>query len=362
MWISDCEAARVFYAGRAVLVTGADGFLGMNAARALRTLGATITAVSRRPSPRISAFADAIISGDLRDPDVARRAVANQSVILDFSGGASAARSLREPQRNIDEACLPHMNVLQACIERAPSAVVVFPSSRLVYGKPRYLPVDENHPIRPMSIYAAHKLTVEYYLDVFRQAKGLHSCVFRVSNPYGPYQRLENKSYGIINHFVRVAAQGDMIRIFGEGHQIRDYIFVDDLIGVLLLAASTPACYGETFNLGGAQPLSIRAAAETIARLAGGSRLVFEPWPEEHEAVETGDYVSDLSKLNQYLSLPRPTAFEEGVKQTLEYYRKEADSLNRTGVSRRERAPEPTEPAAGAAPPAMRATSSARRR
>lgn len=330
MWINEHQPARAFFADRPVLVTGADGFLGMNAVRALHALAARTTIVSRRGVPRAAAFADTIIRGDMRDMEVARAAVRGQSVVLDLVGSSSAVGSMRAPQESLQEDCLPHLNLLQASAEGAPSAVVILPSSRLVYGKPRYLPVDENHPTRPNSIYGANKLAVEHYFNVYGETRGTRFCIFRVSNPYGGFQKPGNKSYGIINHFARLAACGEPIHIFGNGLQRRDYIFGEDLIDILLLAAATPECYRQTFNVGGARPITIRAAAEIIAHAAGGTPIVFEPWPDEHKAVETGDYLTDLGKLSRYLKLPPQTPFEEGVAQTLELYAREMGDVEQT--------------------------------
>ena len=137
-----------------------------------------------------------------------------------------------------------------------------------------------------------------------------------------PINLLKQLGYGIINHFVHLASEGKPITIFGEGEQKRDYLLVDDVIITFLMLAQNKSCHRQIFNLGGRETISLKEAALTISKLAGNTPVNFEPWPEEYQSIETGDYQSDLSKLDQYLSLPPQIPFEQGIKITLEYYRK----------------------------------------
>ena len=135
--------------------------------------------------------------------------------------------------------------------------------------------------------------------------------------------RPKKKSYGIINRFLRAAAGGEAIRIFGDGHQLRDYIHVDDVVTAFLLAGMASGAHGEIFNLGGRNPVSLRSAAERIAELAGGAEVRYEPWPRDQQAVETGDYVTDARRIDSILHLPPEVAWDEGLRDALEYYRQE---------------------------------------
>jgi len=324
--LSGREDVRAFYQGRSVLVTGADGFLGFNCVRMLAGLGAHVSVLSRRAQPRSAPLAVRVFRGDLGDPELLRVALAGQSVVFDFAGVSSAVESNKDPERGLDEECRPHLRLLEACSRLQSPPVVVFPSTRLVYGKPRYLPVDEEHPLAPQSMYAVHKIAVENYLQVFGQTRGMPFCVFRISNPYGPYQPADARGYGVINQFIRRAARGEPIRIFGDGAQRRDYVYIDDLISVMMLGAMTEACHGEIFNLGGAEGVSIADAARAITRLAGDTPLAFEPWPEAYRTVETGDYFTNLTKLRSKLDLPAFTPFDEGVQRTLAQCRDEDEA------------------------------------
>lgn len=310
-------AARAFYRDRRVLVVGADGFLGSNAVRALAALSADITMLVRQPTDAPHHALGRLLVGDLKELEVAREAAAGQEIVLNLVGVTSAVDSNRDPCLSLREECFPHLNLLAACADMPSPPLVVFPSSRLVYGTPHYLPVDEAHPTRPTNIYGAHKITVEHYLSIYQRTKGVPYLVLRISNPYGPYRAGKSKSYGIVNHFIQLAMRGEPIRLFGDGGQLRDLVYIDDLIDIMLLAIATPACHNEIFNVGGPQGVSLRRAAEAIALAAGGTPVVFEPWPADYRSVETGDYVSCLDKLKRFVDLPPQASFEEGLAHTL---------------------------------------------
>ena len=249
--------------------------------------------------------------------------------MFDFAGVSGAVDSNQDPVRSLEGDCLSHLSLFQACATAKESPLVVFCSSRLVYGNPQYLPVDEAHPLLPRSMYAVHKITVENYLKVFNHTHGLRFCILRLSNPYGPHQPWGARSYGILNQFIHAALEGVPIKIYGDGHQQRDYIYVNDAITVFLLCVMHEKCRGQTFNLGGRHSISIRTAVEKITRLAGGTPVHFESWPKEYKVLETGDYRTDLRKIDSYLVLPPQTSFEEGVMQTLHYCREERSTRPR---------------------------------
>ena len=250
-----------------------------------------------------------------------RAAVKNQTIVFDFAGSSGALVSNQEPFRHLEEECNPHLSLFQACAEADEPPVVAFCSSRLVYGKPIYLPVDEEHPLSPLNIYAVHKITLENYLKVFSGVRGLRFCVMRLSNPYGPYQPFETKNYGIINVFIRLAARGSPIVVFGDGRQKRDYIFVDDVVSAFFVTAMTEKCHGQIFNYGGRENISIIDAVQLISRLSGGTPVQYKPWPRDYETIETGDYQTDMQKIDQYTTLPSQAPLREGFLNTLDYYR-----------------------------------------
>jgi UDP-glucose 4-epimerase len=306
------------YAGQNVLIAGADGFLGVNCAIALHRAGARVTLLSRSKAPRAAAFSTRRIQADLRDGAAVAAAVEGQNFVFDLAGSSGAVGSNRDPATNADEECRPHLTLFAAAAKTASRPVLAFCSSRLVYGRPERLPVDEEHPVRPASFYAVHKLTLEHYLRILGATQGLRFCIFRLSNPYGPHWPQQQKTYGLINQFIAHALTKQPIDIFGDGLQKRDYIQVEDFISAMLAASSREFCLGETFNVGGRESISIRDAVTIITEEIPGTQVRYRPWPTEYRAVETGDYQTDLTKLNRFVHLPPQMAFRQGLRQTLQ--------------------------------------------
>lgn len=315
-------SVRKHYFSKRVLVTGADGFLGYNCVRTLHELGADIGILTRRAPSRSAVFAREVHYGDLANRDVTKKAVKGRSIVFDFAGTGGAIASNTSPGDHQRTECPGQLNLFECCADA--SARVMFCSTRLVYGRPEYLPVDENHPLCPQSFYAIHKVTVEMYLRVLSQERGLRYSVLRLSNPYGPFQNTGGP--GVINNLIRSACAGQEIVVYGDGQQQRDYIYVDDVISAFLLAAMNDDCQGMALNLGGLEPTSLASAARLIAELAGSPGVRFVPWPDRDFRVETGDYRTDLSELLRRISMPEQTGLVDGLRRSVDHYRNEVAS------------------------------------
>ncbi len=315
-----------FYRGTRVLVTGGLGFIGLNSCARLLELGAEVTVLDNfeptRPTPAYEAVRGHIrlAVADIRDSEKVERVVRDQQIILNLAGKSGAADSNKTPLNDLDVNCRGHLTILEACRTFNPQVTIVFPSSRLVYGKPRYLPVDELHPLAPESIYAAHKLAVENYHLIYGRLHGLKATVLRISNPYGPFQAGEGRSYGIANAFIQSAVCGTPISLFGDGSQRRDYLYIDDLVHGLLCSASVEAARGSIYNIGDGKGTSLMELAELALQAAGRGSIVQVPWPEEYRAIETGDYLSDITRAKEELGWQPVTEMGEGIRRTVESY------------------------------------------
>lgn len=315
-----------FYGGKRVLITGGLGFLGMNLIQGLLKCGAEVTVLDSFMTSGSSNNLQELLShvkvvlADIRDEEKVERLVKGQDVIFNLAGKSGAADSNKAPLNDLDINCRGHLTLLEACRRFNPDVAVVFPSSRLVYGKPRYLPVDELHPLAPESIYAAHKLTVENYHLIYGRLHGLKSTVLRISNPYGPMQSGDSRAYGIVNSFIKTAAAGGAITIFGDGKQTRDYLFVDDLVEAFLLAGLTEGARGKIYNIGDNTATSLQALAELAIAVAGSGTINHVPWPEEYRVIETGNYLSDIRLAQKELGWTPVTGLEEGIARTVALY------------------------------------------
>jgi nucleoside-diphosphate-sugar epimerase len=190
----------------------------------------------------------------------------------------------------------------------------------LVYGKPINNPVNESHPLRPESIYAIHKLTAEYYYLLYHRLYGIKCTIFRISNPFGPYQRFGSNNYGILNWFIHKAINREVIEIYGDGSQKRDFIYIDDIIDLLTQAMYSSELYGGVFNVGSGVGVSLLEAAKIILKYLPEGKLELKAWPLMDKKIETGDYISDISALNKAIGWNPRTSLEIGISDTIEFY------------------------------------------
>lgn len=305
---------------RRALVLGAGGFLGAHLCRGLLADGWEVVGVARdtwtptyqeRLGPIVSEVR--IVEGDAADPALLAREVRGVHAVFPFLAASGAAGSMAAPEADLATNAAAQLNVLQALRAHNPCARVVYPGSRLQYGRAERLPVAEGHPMRPTSIYGAHKSTAEHYYRLYHDHYGIPTTCLRISSPYGPLQDRPDRAFGIVGTFLGLAARDETISLYGGGTQLRDYVFVDDLVALLLLAVRAPAAIGQIYNAGGSGPISLREMAETVVRVVGRGRVASRPWPAAEAAVETGDFVSDISRVVAELGWRPTTSLADGL-------------------------------------------------
>jgi UDP-glucose 4-epimerase len=311
-----------------IVIWGAYGFMGRHLVNRLLESGANVSTLTRErsryaPAPWDSPpFSGAITPFEIGagDPQpVLRQAVQSADIVFNFAGANGAVQSNQDPRRSSDESARVQVAFLQACAQSGRRPHVVFSSSRLVYGRAQQLPVGEEHPLAPRSFYAANKLCCEHYHRAFAGTGALTFTICRISNAFGPDPEFARKDHGVINTFVERALAGQPLRLFGDGSQLRDYIYIDDLVEALLLCANHPGARNEIFNVGSGEGVRLRDAAEEIRRAAAGPPIEFQPWPEDYEKVESGDYVSGIAKIQSRLGFSPAYSFREGLAQYLRH-------------------------------------------
>jgi nucleoside-diphosphate-sugar epimerase len=262
------------------------------------------------------------LAGDIRDYDLMRQAVAGADYIFSLAAQVSYVDSNTEPLLDLDINCHGHLNLLNACVQTNREARIVFTSSRFVYGTIEYNPVDEGHPFNCLSIYGIHKLAGEKYYRFYRDAHQLQTVSLRISNPYGPRQQMKHSKYGIVNWFIRLALEGQPLTVYGDGGQKRDYIFVEDVAEALLLAALTPETEGQVYNLGSGVGTPFIDMVRCIADLLPGTAVQQVEWPRDRYFVETGDYISDITRLTKSVAWTPKTSMAAGISKTISYYQR----------------------------------------
>lgn len=317
------------YAGRRVLVTGGAGFIGSNLARRLVGLGADVVLV------------DAFVPGmggnrfnlqdirdriDLRVADVADAremagAVAGASVIFSLAGSVSHIDSMRHPSQDLHHNSAGPLALLEAIRRHNPAARVVYVSTRQVYGRPQSLPVDETHPARPTDVNGVNKLAAEGFHHVYHRVHQLATTILRLTNTYGPRQLIRHNRQGFLPWFVHQALLDREITLYGDGSQLRDLVAVDDVVEALLLAGEHPAAVGETLNIGGPEPLSLREIAELVVAAAGSGQISFVDWPPEKRPIDIGSFVADSSRARSLLGWQPRIHVAAGLRQMFAFYR-----------------------------------------
>jgi UDP-glucose 4-epimerase len=309
------------FAGRRVLILGGTGFIGSALTRQLLTLNAIVTIAAVQAWANTPDFIDHVQFGkiDLRDADRLRAVLSGQDYLFNFAGVSGATHSNEFPFEDLDINGRGLLTVLEACRAVNPRLRVIFPGSRLQYGTPEYLPVDEAHPMKPRSIYGLHKLLGEHYHLLYQRLYGLRATVLRISNPYGfDAGHPGSTEYNIANQFIQAALADQTLHIFGEGRQQRDYIHIDDVTEAVLRAAVTEATIGEAYNLGIGLPTPLIELAEQVVATVQRGRIEHVPWPSVYNQVETGDFYFNIEKLAHVLQWRPHIRLADGVQRSVE--------------------------------------------
>ena len=324
---------REFYRGRPVLITGGLGFIGSNLARTLVDLGADVLVVdSLLPDYGGNLFNLAGVEdrlrvniADVRQGTTMNYLVRGREVIFNLAGQVSHIDSMQDPHTDLEINCRSQLTILEACRQHNPATKVVFASTRQIYGRPERLPVSEAHLVRPTDINGINKAAGENYHLVYNNVFGVRACSLRLTNVYGPRQLIRHNRQGFIGWFIRLALEGAEIQIYGDGSQVRDFVYVDDAADAFLRAGMLDACNGDVFNVGGTEPTSHRDLVTMLLETAGRGSTRFVPWPADMKRIDIGSFYSDSSKFTATTGWRPAIGLREGFSRTLEYYRAHLD-------------------------------------
>jgi UDP-glucose 4-epimerase len=215
--------------------------------------------------------------------------------------------------------------MLEACRRHNPSVRVVHAGTRQVYGRPQQLPVDERHLVMPADINGVNKAAGEYYHLLYNNVFGVRACSLRLTNVYGPRQLIKHNRQGFIGWFIRLAIEGREIEIFGDGSQLRDFVYVDDAADAFLRAGASDACDGDVFNVGGDEPVSHRDLVTLLLDIAGAGSVRYVDWPPEKKRIDIGSFYSDSSKFRRTVGWAPSVNLREGLQRTIAFYREHLD-------------------------------------
>ena len=323
---------RDFYRGRRVLVTGGLGFIGSNLCRTLADLGASVLAVdSLLPDYggnlyNLAGYEDKvrINIADVRGHGM-EYLVKGQEVLFNLAGQVSHLDSMVDPFTDLEINCRSQLSILEAVRKGNPEIKIVYAGTRQVYGKPQYLPVDEKHLLNPTDVNGINKISGELYHLVYHSVYGIRASSLRLTNTYGPRQLIKHNRQGFIGWFVRKAALGEEIQVFGDGTQKRDFNHVDDVVDAFLRAGATDASDGGVFNLGDAHPVSLVELVKLLIEVAGGGSFTLVPFPAERKKIDIGDFYADTSRVRTALGWEPMVPLRKGLAETVAWYRAHKD-------------------------------------
>jgi UDP-glucose 4-epimerase len=316
------------FKNRKILITGGAGFIGSTLARHLVRYGAIVTIIdSMIPDyggnlHNLDEIREKIIINfsDVRDRYSMEYLIGSQDYLFNLAGQVSHIDSMKDPFADLEINAKSQLSILEACRLFNPGIRIVFASTRQIYGRPKYLPVDENHPLDPPDVNGINKLAGERYHTLYSNIYGLHCSVLRLTNVYGPRQLMKHDRQGFIGWFIRQIVRGEKIKIFGNGEQKRDLVFVDDVVEALLLAGLSDNACGGIYNLGGAEPISLKNLVELMIEINGSGEYELVPFPDERKKIDIGDFYTNYKKIAKELGWEPKILLREGLKRTFEFY------------------------------------------
>jgi nucleoside-diphosphate-sugar epimerase len=315
--------------GAHVMITGGVGLIGSALARRLVALGAELLLVDSMVPEAGGNFANiADIServqfaiADIRDTAALRDLLQGQDFLFDLAGQTSHLDSMNAPEHDLAVNCTAQLQLLELCRAVAPKVTIVHAGTRQIYGRPRYLPVDEEHPLRPADVNGVNKMAGEAYHLLFHDVYGIDTRSLRLTNVYGPGMRIKDARQNFLGIWLRRALDGAAFEVWG-GEQRRDLLYVEDAVEAFLCAAITRDTAGLALNVGGGEPYSLLALAEALIRANGGGTFERREFPAERKAIDIGDFVSDDRRFRALTGWAPRIGLDDGLARSLDYYRR----------------------------------------
>ncbi len=318
--------------GCKALVTGGLGFIGSNLSRRLVELGAKVTLVdSLIPEYGGNLFNIAGIEdkvkvniSDVRDEHSMKYIVQNQDYLFNLAGQTSHMDSMKDPHTDLEINTKAQLFILEACRKYNPDIKIVFASTRQIYGRPQYLPVDEKHPLHPVDINGVNKLAGEWYHLLYNNVHGIRTCVLRLTNTIGPRMRVKDARQTFLGIWIRLLVEGKSFEVW-DGQQLRDFNYVDDVVNACLRSAASNDANGRVFNLGGNNVINLKDLAELLIKVSGGGQYIIKEYPQERKRIDIGDYYTSYELIRSTLGWEPKVPLEEALRRTLDYYKEHLD-------------------------------------
>jgi len=311
-----------------ILITGGLGFIGSNLAQRLVSQGADVLLLdSLVPEYGGNPFNIEPIRNqvqvnisDVRDAFSMSYLVQNRDYLFNLAGQTSHMDSMQDPHTDLEINCRAQLSILEACRKHNPEIKVVFASTRQIYGKADYLPVREDHLLRPVDVNGINKMAGEWYHILYSNVFGIRSCALRLTNTYGPRMRIKDARQTFLGVWIRLLMEGKPFEVW-DGQQLRDFTYVDDAVDALMMAAVADRTAGRVFNLGGDRVISLKDLAALLVEVNAGGQYAVREFPPDLKRIDIGDYYADFSCIRNTLGWEPRVTLADGLSRTLAYYR-----------------------------------------
>jgi len=316
------------FAGKSVLITGGLGFIGSNLARTLADQGARVTVVdSLIPEYGGNLFNLKGCEGrirtniaDIRDEFSMAYLVQGQDYLFNLAGQTSHLDSMKNSFVDLDINCRSQLFILEACRKHNPAIRIVYASTRQIYGRPDFLPVHEGHILHPTDVNGINKMAGEWYHILYSNVYGIRTCALRLTNTYGPRMRVKDARQTFLGIWIKNLVEGKRIEVWGDGLQVRDFNYVEDVTEAMLMAALSERSNGQIYNLGSPERVNLKDLAALMIKVHGRGEYEVIPFPEDRKPIDIGDYYADYSKIRDALNWNPRHGLEQGLTTTLQYY------------------------------------------
>ena len=316
------------FAGKRVAITGGLGFIGSTLAIRLVEAGADVTLIDSLVPEyggnihNVAAIADRvrINISDVRDPFSFAHLIRDQDILFNLAGQTSHMDSMSDPKTDLDINCAAQLSILEACRKHNPRVRLVFASTRQIYGRPLYLPVDEKHPLHPVDVNGINKVAGEHYHILYQQVHDIRTCVLRLTNVIGPRMRIRDARQTFVGIWIRNLIEGKPIEVWG-GAQLRDLLDVDDCVDAFLLAATNDRAIGQVYNVGSPDSISLKGLADLMIEVNGSGEAITREYPADRKRIDIGDYCTDARRIGSDLGWRPVTPLRETIARCFAYYR-----------------------------------------
>ena len=322
-----------FYQDKRILVTGGSGFLATNLVEALKDTKCFIRRLSRGARFPVHAGAARIedMRADIAEEATWERALDGIDIVFHFAAQTGVSTANEDPVADFGANVLPMLRMLEACRKKNLHPVVLFSGTVTEAGITDRIPVDENIPDNPVTVYDLHKLMAENYLKYYVRKGMVRGAVLRLANVYGPGPRSSGANRGVLNGMIEKALEGRTLTIYGQGDYVRDYIYVRDVVGAFLAAgASIDRLNGRHYVIGSGTGHTIaetvRMIASRVERISGFPVAVMHvDLPDGMSPIEQRNFVADTTHFSSQTDWMAGTSLAEGIDLTIDYFVREAE-------------------------------------